>query len=135
KLPPHRGDYDFAINFKEGAELPKPVKIYGMSPIEKRTLEEWLEKELADGKIRESKNPPSPVASPVFYIPKADGSRRLVVDYRRINDITIPDQFPMPQQEDLIEQLKDAKIFTKLDLRWGFNNIRVKEGDKWKTAF
>ncbi|EUC59886.1 Transposon Tf2-1 polyprotein, partial [Rhizoctonia solani AG-3 Rhs1AP] len=66
---------------------------------------------------------------------KADGGLRLVVDYRKINEITVNDQFPMPIQADLLEKIKDAKIFSKLDLRMGYNNIRIKEGDEWKTAF
>ncbi len=57
------------------------------------------------------------------------------MDYRKINDITISDKFPIPLQEDLLEKLREAKIFTKLDLRWGYNNVRIKEGDEWKTTF
>ena len=131
RIPDHR-NHDCAIDFKEGTELPKPAKTYGMSPAESKALQEYLDKELADGKIRPSK---SPIASPCFYVNKADGGLRLVVDYRKLNEITKSDQFPMPLQSDLLEKLKDAKIFTKMDIRWGFNNIRIKEGDEWKTAF
>src|SRR5881394_1003592 len=131
ELPPHR-DYDCAINFKEGATLPKPARPYPMSPDQTKQLREFLEQELQDGKIRCSK---SEIAAPCFYIKKQDGSLRLVTDYRKINDITISDQFPIPLPEDLIEQLREAKVFTKLDLRWGYNNVRIKEGDEWKTAF
>ncbi|QRV74416.1 Retrotransposable element Tf2 protein [Ceratobasidium sp. AG-Ba] len=93
---------------------------------------EFIDQELTDGKIRPSK---SPIASPCFFVKKKDGSLRLVTDYRKINNITIPDQFPMPLQVELVDQVKNAKIYSKLDLRWGFNNIRIKEGDEWKTAF
>jgi hypothetical protein len=103
-----------------------------MSPVESRAIEEYLSKELKDGKIRRSN---SPVAAPCFFVKKVDGSLRLVVDYRKINEITIPNCFPMPSQIDLIEKLKGAKIFSKMDIRWGFNNIQIKEGDEWKTAF
>jgi hypothetical protein len=103
-----------------------------MSPVESRAIEEYLSKELKDGKIRRSN---SPVAAPCFFVKKADRSLRLVVDYRKINEITIPNRFPMPSQIDLIEKLKGAKIFSKMDIRWGFNNIRIKKGDEWKTAF
>jgi hypothetical protein len=127
ELPEHR-EYDCSIDFKEGAQLPPPGKVYPMSPIESRAIKEYLSKELKDGKIRRSN---SPVAAPCFFVKKADGSLRLVVDYRKINEITIP----MPSQTDLIEKLKGAKIFSKMDIRWGFNNIRIKEGDEWKTAF
>ncbi|QRW03545.1 Retrotransposable element Tf2 protein [Ceratobasidium sp. AG-Ba] len=120
KLPEHRS-FDCNIDLVEGSDLPKPRK----------TIKEFIDQELADGKIRPSK---SPIASPCFFVKKKDGSLRLVTDYRKINNITIPDQFPMPLQVELVDQVKNA-IYSKLDLRWGFNNIRIKEGDEWKTAF
>ncbi|QRV81327.1 Transposon Tf2-1 polyprotein [Ceratobasidium sp. AG-Ba] len=131
KLPEHRS-FDCNIDFVEGSGLPKPAKVYPLSPIESRTIKEFIDQELADGKIRPSK---SPIASPCFFVKKKDGSLRLVTDYWKINNITIPDQFPMPLQVELVDQVKNAKIYSKLDLRWGFNNIRIKEGDEWKTAF
>ncbi|QRV99279.1 Transposon Tf2-1 polyprotein [Ceratobasidium sp. AG-Ba] len=131
KLPEHRS-FDCNIDFEEGSDLPKPAKVYPLSPIESRTIKEFIDQELADGKIRPSK---SPIASPCFFVKKKDGSLRLVTDYQKINNITIPDQFPMPLQVELVDQVKNAKIYSKLDLRWGFNNIRIKEGDEWKTAF
>ncbi|QRW01159.1 Retrotransposable element Tf2 protein [Ceratobasidium sp. AG-Ba] len=131
KLPEHRS-FDCNIDLVEGSDLPKPAKVYPLSPIESRTIKEFIDQELADGKIRPSK---SPIASPCFFVKKKDGSLRLVTDYRKINNITIPDQFPMPLQVELVDQVKNAKIYSKLDLRWGFNNIRIKEGDEWKTAF
>jgi hypothetical protein len=70
-----------------------------------------------------------------MFVEKADGSLRLVVDYRCLNNITIKDRHPLPLQEVLIEKLKHAKVFNKLDLCSGYNNIRIKEGDEWKTAF
>lgn len=103
-----------------------------MSPAVSKALTEYLDTKLADGKIRPSK---SPVAAPCFYVKKTDGSLRLVVDYRKINDITKNNQFPIPLQGDLLEKLQEAKIFTKLDLQWGYNNVQIKEGDEWKTAF
>ncbi|QRW11768.1 Retrotransposable element Tf2 protein [Ceratobasidium sp. AG-Ba] len=131
KLPELRS-FDCNIDFQEGSDLPKPAKVYPLSPIESRTIKEFIDQELADGKIRPSK---SPIASPCFFVKKKDGSLRLVTDYRKINNITIPDQFPMPLQVELVDQVKNAKIYSKLDLRWGFNNIHIKEGDEWKTAF
>ncbi|QRV73517.1 Retrotransposable element Tf2 protein [Ceratobasidium sp. AG-Ba] len=131
KLPEHRS-FDCNIDFKEGSDLPKPAKVYPLSPIKNRTIKEFIDQELADGKIRPSQ---SPIASPCFFVKKKDGSLRLVTDYQKINNITIPDQFPMPLQVELVDQVKNAKIYSKLDLRWGFNNIRIKEGDEWKTAF
>jgi hypothetical protein len=70
-----------------------------------------------------------------MFVEKADGNLHLVVDYRHSNNITIKDRHPLPLQEGLIKKLKHAKVFTKLDLRSGYNNIQIKEGDEWKTAF
>ncbi|QRW13089.1 Transposon Tf2-1 polyprotein [Ceratobasidium sp. AG-Ba] len=131
ELPPHREEFDCAIDLIEGAELPKPAKTYPMTPAESEALEKYIEQELKDGKIRRSQ---SSMAAPCFYVNKADGGLRLVVDYRKLNAITKPYRFPMPVQTELLEQLK-AKIFSKMDIRWGFNNIRIREGDEWKTAF
>ncbi|QRV73872.1 Retrotransposable element Tf2 protein [Ceratobasidium sp. AG-Ba] len=126
KLPEHRS-FDCNIDFVEGSDLPKPAKVYPLSPIESRTIKEFIDQELADGKIRPSK---SPIASPCFFVKKKDGSLRLVTDYRKINNITILYQFPMPLQVELVDQVKNAKIYSKLDLRWGFNNILMPFGLK-----
>ncbi|KAF8751560.1 hypothetical protein RHS01_08341 [Rhizoctonia solani] len=93
---------------------------------------QYAKDELKAGKIRPSK---SSISSPVMFVPKKDGSRRLVVDYRRLNNRTKKNVYPLPRPDDLMAQLRGAKVFTKLDLRWGYNNVRVKEGDEWKTAF
>ena len=70
------------------------------------------------------------MASPVFYIKKKDGSLRLVQDYRRLNEITVKNRYPLPLIPELIEKLKGAAFFTKLDLRWGYNNVRIRDGDE-----
>jgi hypothetical protein len=75
------------------------------------------------------------MASPVFFIKKKDGSLRLVQDYRALNAITVKNKYPLPLISELIETLRGARYFTKLDVRWGFNNVRIKEGDEWKAAF
>ncbi|CEL59204.1 hypothetical protein RSOLAG1IB_03137 [Rhizoctonia solani AG-1 IB] len=103
-----------------------------MTDAESVTLKQWLEDELKAGKIRPSR---SPISSLVMFVPKKDGSRRLVVDYRKINSRSKKNVYPLPRPDDLMSKLQGAKLFTKLDLRWGYNNVRVKEGDKWKTAF
>jgi hypothetical protein len=103
-----------------------------MTPWETEALKKYLENEEKVGKNWKSY---SPAGAPVMFVEKADGSLRLVVDYRHLNNITIKDRHPLPLQEELIEKLKHAKVFTKLDLRSGYNNIRIKEGDEWKTAF
>ena len=75
------------------------------------------------------------MASPVFFIKKKDGSLRLVQDYRALNSITIKNRYPLPLISELVNQLRGAKYFTKLDVRWGYQNVRMKEGDEWKAAF
>ncbi|KAF8747627.1 hypothetical protein RHS01_11313 [Rhizoctonia solani] len=129
KLPPHR-HYNIGIELTEEGPLNSPL--YSMTDAESATLKDWLRDELKAGKIRPSK---SSISSPVMFVPKKDGSRCLVVDYRRLNNRTKKNVYPLPCPDDLMAQLRGAKIFTKLDLRWGYNNVRVKEGDKWKTAF
>ena len=73
--------------------------------------------------------------SPVFFIKKKDGSLRLVQDYRALNAVTVKNKYLLPLISELINKLQGAWYFTKLDVRWGFNNVRMKEGDEWKAAF
>lgn len=87
---------------------------------------------LTKGHIRP---PSSPCGSPVLFVKKKDGSLRISVDYRALNDITIKYRYPLPLIDALLEQLRGAKIFTALDLRGAYNLVLVQEGDEWKTAF
>jgi hypothetical protein len=73
--------------------------------------------------------------SPVFFIKKKDGALRLVQDYRALNAKTVKNTYPLPLISDLINQLQGARYFTKLNVRWGYNNVHIKEGDEWKAAF
>ena len=70
-----------------------------------------------------------------FYIPKKDGSLQLVQDYRKLNQVTIKDKTPLPLIREVIDKLKEAKYFNKLDLIWGYNNVQIRKGDEWKAAF
>jgi len=87
---------------------------------------------LRKGYIRPSK---SPQTSPVFFVGKKDGSKRIVMDYCNLNDQTIKNNYLLPLITELIDNMGSKKVFIKMDLRWGFNNIRIKEGDEWKGAF
>jgi hypothetical protein len=129
-LPPHR-PYDLAIDLKEGAKL-HHGPLYSMTEVESQTLKKWIDEELATGKIRRSE---SEAGAPVMFVKKTDGSLRLVVDYRHLNKVIKNNVYPLPRQDNLMAQLQGAKIFTKLDLCWGYNNVRIKEGDEYKTAF
>ena len=129
---PERKHYDHPIDFIEGKELPKPAKIYPLAPVEKDALKQWLQEELRKGYIRKST---SPIASPFFFVKKSDATLRPIMDYRKLKEITVKNRYPLPRINDLIDSLSGATYFTKIDLRWGYNNIRIKEGDEWKTAF
>jgi len=72
---------------------------------------------------------------PVFFVGKKNGSKRMVMDYHNLNDQTIKNNYLLPLITELIDNIGSKKVFTKMDLRWGFNNMRIKEGDEWKGAF
>ncbi|QRW22921.1 Retrotransposable element Tf2 protein [Rhizoctonia solani] len=129
KLPPHR-HYDIGIKLTEEGLLNLPL--YSMTNAKSATLKDWLRDKLKAGKINPSK---SSISSPVMFVPKKDGSHCLVVDYWCLNNWTKKNVYPLPCLDNLMAQLCGAKVFTKLDLQWGYNNVQVKEGDKWKTAF
>lgn len=130
QLPPRR-PWDHAIELKDDFKE-KFSKVYPLNPKEQVQLDEFIKENLDTGRIRPSK---SPMASPVFFIKKKDGSLRLVQDYRALNEMTIKNRYPLPLISELLDKLKKAKYFTALDVRWGYNNIRIKEGDEWKAAF
>ena len=103
-------------------------KVYPLAPTEQKELDQFLKENLETGRIRPSK-------SPVFFIKKKDGTLRLVQDYRAQNAMTVKNKYPLPLISKLINKLREAKYFTKLDVQWGFNNVWMKEGDEWKAAF
>ena len=129
--PPKRA-WDHAIEFKKDAPDTINCKIYPLMQDEDKALQKFLTEEVEKGYIWPSK---SPYASPFFYIKKKDRKLRLVQDYQKINTITIHNQYPLPLIADLIHDLSNAHIYTKLDIRWGYNNICIKEGDEGKAAF
>ena len=73
--------------------------------------------------------------APVFFVGKKDGKKWMVQDYRYLNEWTIKNNYPLPLISDVLENIGTKKMFTKMDLRWGYNNVRIKEGDEWKMAF
>ena len=107
-------------------------KTYNLMLDEQKELDTFLEENLKSGRICPSK---SPFPSAFFFIKKKDGKLRPVQDYQKLNAITVKKRYPLPLVSELIDKLKNAKYFTKLDIRWGYNNIRMKEGDEWKAAF
>ncbi len=131
RFPPKRA-WDHAIEFKSDAPEAVDCKVYPMNRIEDEAVQKFLHDELEKGYIRESK---SPYASSFFFVRKKDGKLRPVQDYRKINALTIRNQYPLPLIADLIRDLSNAHIYTKLDVRWGYNNVRIREGDEKKAAF
>jgi len=71
----------------------------------------------------------------VFFVGKKDGKKWMVQDYRYLNKWTIKNNYPLPLILDIVENIGTKKVFTKMDLRWGYNNVQIKEGDEWKVAF
>ena len=131
RYPPKRA-WDHAIEFKKDAPEAIDCKVYPMNRIEDETVQKFITDELEKGYIRESK---SPYASSFFFVRKKDGKLRPVQDYRKINAVTVRNQYPLPLISDLIRDLSNAHIYTKLDVRWGYNNVRIREGDEHKAAF
>ncbi|GJU18395.1 putative reverse transcriptase domain-containing protein [Tanacetum coccineum] len=129
-IPPIR-DVEFNIELIPGAE-PISKAPYRMAPIELKELKDQLQELLERGFIRPSV---SPWGAPVLFVKKKDGSMRLCIDYRELNKITIRNRYPLPRIDDLFDQLQGAKHFSKIDLRSGYHQLRVKEQDISKTAF
>ncbi len=131
RYPPKQA-WDHAIKFRKDAPEAIDCKVYPMNRIEDEAVQKFLKDKLEKGYIHESK---SPYASSFFFVRKKDRKMRPVQDYQKINTITVQNQYPLPLIADLICNLSNAHIYTKLDVRWGYNNIRIHEGDKSKAAF
>jgi len=131
KRMPIRKIWDHAIDLKETFKLQKK-RIYSLSKDEREEVQKFVEDQLRKGYIRLSK---SPQTSPVFFVKKKDRSKRIVMDYYNLNDQTVKNNYSLPLITDLIDNIGGKKIFTKMDLRWDFNNVRIKEGDEWKGVF
>ncbi len=106
--------------------------IYNLSQNELAALRDYLDENLAKNFIRHSK---SLAGAPILFVKKKDGSLRMCVDYRGLNKVIIKNRYPLPLISGLLDQLGQAKIHTKIDLRGAYNLVRIKEGDEWKTTF
>ena len=128
---PTRKIWDHAIDLKEMFK-PRKGRIYPLSKNEREEVQNFVNDQLRKGYIRLSK---SPQTSPVFFVDKKDGSKRMVMDYCNLNDQTVKNNYLLLLITDLIDNIGGKQVFTKMDLWWGFNNVRIKKGDKWKRVF
>ena len=134
---PNSRDWDHAIDLKADAPPTMDCKVYPLSPGEDIVLQTFLSENLDKGYIRPSK---SPYAFPFFFIKKKNGDLRPVQDYRRLNAFTVRNTAPLLLIRELMDRLtrvhgRRSALFTKLDIRWGYNNIRIHDEDQWKAAF
>ena len=128
---PMRKLWDHAIDIKE-VFMPRKEKVYPLSREEREEVKEFVKEQLRKGYIQPSK---SSQMAPVFFVGKKNGKKRMVQDYHYLNEWIIKNNYPLPLISDVLENIGTKKVFTKMDLRWGYNNVRIKEGDEWKAAF
>jgi ribonuclease HI len=128
---PSERKVEFAVELIPGtAPISKRAyRVFGLELVElKRQIDELLEK----GYIRPST---SPWATLVLFVEKKDGTKRLCIDYRALNEVTVKNKYPLPQIEDLFDQLRGASVFSKIDLRSGYHQLRIQSSDIPKTSF
>ena len=105
---------------------------YRMAPAELKELKVQLEEMLEKGLIRPST---SPWGAPVLFVRKKDGTLRLCIDYRELNKVTVKNKYPLPRIDDLFDQLEGSSVYSKIDLRTGYHQLRISSSDVEKTAF
>lgn len=130
ELPPDR-DVEFVIDLILGAGL-VAQRPYRMSAEELHELKKQLKKLLEQGFIQPSA---SPWGSPILFVKKKDGTMRMCVDYRTLNSMTIKNKYPLPRIDDLLDGLRKAKYFSRIDLRSGYHQMKIRDSDISKTAF
>jgi len=123
---PVRKVWDHTIDLREEFKASK-AKVYLLPRNERDEIQKFVDEHLKKGYIRPSK---SEQMSPVFFVGKKDGEKRMVIDYCKLNRQTVKNNYPLPLITELVDNMGSKWVFTKIDLRWGYNNVRIKEGDK-----
>ena len=131
ELPKHTGINDYAIELVDGQQ-PLYEPIYSLGPLELETLKAYIETNLANRFIRPSKSSANTL---ILFDQESDGSFWLCVNYQDLNNLMIKNRYPLPLIGELLDSLGRVKRFTQLDLIIAYHQIRIREGDKWKTAF
>ena len=129
-LPPHR-DVDFGIELHPGISTISMTP-HRMAPVELQELRVQLQELLDKGFMRPST---SPWGAPVLFAKKKDKTLRLCIDYRQLNRVTIKNRYPLSRIDDLLDQLRAARVYSKIDLRTGYHQLRARETHIPKTAF
>ncbi len=129
---PEPKTWDHAIELTPNANANLDCKVYPLNCNEQTELDKFLDENLSSGRIRPLK---SPMALLFFFVKKKDGKLRPIQDYRKLNEMTIKNRYLLPLISELMDKLRGAKYFSKLDIWWGYNNVRIKSGDEWKAAF
>ena len=128
---PTRKVWDHTIDMKKGF-MPRKGKVYLLLREEREEVQEFIKEQLKKGYIRPLKLPQTAL---VFFVEKKDRKKRMVQDYWYLNEWTVKNNYPLPLILDIIKNIGTKKVFTKMNLRWRYNNIRIKKEDKWKAAF
>lgn len=132
RLPPHRPGFDAYIELKDPTDLPPIRPIIPLSREKDSFLKKCLDEEVEKGNITQKD---SPIATSVFLVSKAGGGWRPCVNYVELNKRTKRILTPLPRIDEIIDRMHGAKTWTKIDLQAAFNQLRMKEGEEWKTSF
>ena len=131
RFPPAREE-DHVITLKPDAPSELKCKVYPQTTAEEEATRTFINKHLEKGYIIKSH---SPYTSPFFFRKKKDGKLRPIMDYQVLNSWTVKDEYPLPLINTILERLQGKELFTKFDIRWGYENIHIREEDQWKAAF
>jgi hypothetical protein len=129
-MPPDL-DIEFSIELLPGT-APTSKRPYRMDVKDLAELKKQIE-ELSNKRFIHPSS--SPWGAPTLFVDKKDGSRRMCVDYRSLNEVTIKNKYPLPRIEDLLDHMRGAKVFSKIDLRFGYHQLKIRMEDIPKTAF